>query len=106
MDIHASMLDISLSGMGLLVCASDDHELEFHPNSSVCTDFQTSPTFRWAKLGGAVHYQQKLSRSIARLGIRLYPKMEQARQLKTYIANRKAEIMEEIDQAYIDASIH
>ena len=104
-NIRASLLDISLSGMGVLVCISDDHELEFQPNSSVCTDFQTSPTFRWTKLGGAIHYQQKMSRSIARLGIRLYPKIEQARQLEKYIANRKAEIMEEFDQAYIDAPI-
>ncbi len=104
-DIRASMLDISLSGMGVLVCNSDDREFEFHPNSSVCTDFQTSPTFRWAKLGGAIHYQQKVSRSIARLGIRLYPKLEQARQLEKYIANRKTEIMEELERASMAAKI-
>ncbi len=104
-NIRASLLDISISGMGVLVCSSDDQELEFQPNSSMCSDFETSPTFRWAKLGGAIHYQQKLSKTISRLGLRLYPKMEQARQLEKYIAYRKTEIMEELDQACITASV-
>ncbi len=98
MDFRASLLDISLCGMGVLLCTSDDPEFEFKANSSVCTDFQTSPNFKWIKLGGAIHYQKKLSNSIARLGIRLYPKLEQARQLERYIANRKTEIMEELER--------
>jgi hypothetical protein len=106
MIIRASMLDISIRGMGVLVCNSEEQELDFHPNSSVCTDFETSPTFRWAKLGGAIHYQHKLSKSIARLGIRLYPKIEQARQMEKYISKRKVEIMEELNQAYVAASVH
>lgn len=105
MDFRASMLDISLNGMGVLVCKSDDPELEFQANSCVCSDFQASPAFKWIKLGGAIHYQQKVSRSIARLGIRLYPKLEQARQLEKYIANRKTEIMEELERASMAAKI-
>ncbi|UCF29558.1 MAG: hypothetical protein JSW42_07795 [Chloroflexota bacterium] len=106
MNIRASMLDISIRGMGVLVCSSEEQGLDFQPNSCVCTDFETSPNFRWAKLGGAVHYQQKLSSSLARLGIRLYPKIEQARQLEKYISLRKAEIMEELNQAYVSATVH
>jgi hypothetical protein len=105
MDFRASMLDISLNGMAVLVCKSEDPELEFQANSSVCADFQTSPAFRWIKLGGAIHYQQKVSRSTARLGIRLYPKLEQARQLDKYIAKRKTEIMEELERASMAAKI-
>jgi hypothetical protein len=103
MDFRASMLDISLNGMGVLICTTENPELEFHANSSVCIDFQTSPDFNWIKLGGAIHYQKKLSSAIARLGIRLYPKLEQARQLERYIANRKAEIMEELERTSIAA---
>jgi len=105
MDIRASMLDISINGMGVLVGTADDPKLHFQTNSCVCTDFHTSPTFRWTKLGGAIHYQQKMAQSIVRLGIRLYPKLEQARQLEKYIAKRKDEIMEELDQTFIAASI-
>jgi hypothetical protein len=105
MEFRASMLDISLNGMGVLVCKSDNPELEFQVNSCVCTDFQTSPTFRWTKLGGAIHYQNTVSRSIVRLGIRLYPKLEQARQLEKYIACRKTEIIEELEQASMAAKI-
>jgi hypothetical protein len=102
--MRASMLDISFSGMGLLVSSSDDCELEFEPNSRVCFDFQINPAIRWAKLGGAIHYQQKLSPTISRLGIRLYAKTEQAQQLREYLAERKAEILGELDQAYITAN--
>jgi hypothetical protein len=56
-------------------------------------------------LGGAIHYQKQVADSIVRLGIRLYPKVEQVRQLERYIDARKAEILEELDQAYLTASI-
>ncbi len=105
MAIRASMLDISINGMGVLVGNSDDPDLEFQPNTSICSDFQTSPKFGWTKLGGAIHYQQNVADSIVRLGIRLYPKVEQVRQLEKYIDNRKVEILDELDQAYLSASI-
>lgn len=101
--VRASLLNISLCGMGVLICSSED--CEFEPNSSVCVDFQITPAFRWIKLGGAIHYQQKkLPTTISRLGIRLYPKIEQAQLLKKYLAYRKAEILNEIEQNYIAAT--
>ena len=105
MSIRASLVDISINGMGVLVGNSDNHEVEFQPNTSVCSDFHTSPTFEWKKLGGAIHYQKQVADSIVRLGIRLYPKVEQVRQLERYIDTRKAEILDELDQAYLSASI-
>ena len=105
MDIRASMLDLSINGMGLLVGNTEDCDMEFEPNSCVQTDFETTPAHRWTKLGGAIHYQLKVARSIVRLGIRLYPKVEQARQLDNYIAKRKTEIMEELDQVYLSTLI-
>lgn len=103
--IRASLLDISINGMGVLVGSSDDRELEFKPNTSIRSDLQNSPIFGWTKLGGAIHYQQTVADSIVRLGIRLYPKVQQSRQLEKYIDNRKAEISDELDQAYLSASI-
>lgn len=105
LQYRASMLDLSVNGMGLLIGNSGDEEIEFEPNSCVRTDFETSPGFRWIKLGGAIHYKLKVARSIVRLGIRLYPKIEQARQLEKYVAQRKAEIMAEFEQASLNASI-
>lgn len=103
--IRASLVDISVNGMGVLVGNTDSLEVEFQPNTSVCSDFQTSPSFQWTKLGGAIHYQQKTSDSIVRLGIRLYPKAEQVHLLERYIDTRKAEILDELDQAYMSASV-
>jgi hypothetical protein len=105
MEYRASMLDLSVNGMGLLVGNSEKCEMEFEANSCVRTDFEPSPGFRWLKLGGAIHYQVKVAKSIVRLGIRLYPKIEQARQLEKYVAKRKAEIMQELEQAYLNASL-
>jgi hypothetical protein len=102
---RASLLDISLSGIGLLVGISGDPEIDFHPNCSVCIDLQTSPGYKWEKLGGAIHYQQKTSRLIVRLGIRLYPKPEQAHHLEKYIESRLGEIREELDQAAFNSRI-
>jgi hypothetical protein len=102
---RASLLDISLNGMGLLVGISGDPAINFQPNCSVCIDFETSPGFKWEKLGGAIHYQQKKSRLVFRLGIRLYPKLEQARQLEKYINIRKAEIKQELDEASFHSRI-
>ena len=68
-------------------------------------DFEIIPGFKWEKLGGAIHYQQKTSRLIVRLGIRLYPKLEQARQLEKYINMRQAEIKNELTEASFNARI-
>ena len=102
---RASLLDVSLSGMGLMVGISGNPEIDFQPNCSVCIDFQTSPDYKWEKLGGAIHYQQIGSRLIVRLGIRLYPKLEQARQLEKFVKVRLDEIKEELDQVSFNSRI-
>ena len=102
---RASLLDVSLNGMGLLVGISGDPQINFQPNCSVCVDFETSPGFKWEKLGGAIHYQQKSSRLIVRLGIRLYPKLEQARQMEKYVKLRLGEIKQELDEASFNSRI-
>jgi hypothetical protein len=103
MDLRASMLDISINGMGVLIGNSYEPQLDFLPNSGVCANFQISPELRRIKLGGAIHYSYEVTRSIMRLGIRLYPKAEQARQLGRYISRRKQEIIEELEQTSISA---
>jgi hypothetical protein len=105
LGIRSSLSDISINGAGLLLGKSEDYEIKFEINSSVVIDFHINPAFRWRKLGGAIQYQQSATSSLLRLGIRLYPKEEQARHLDRYIADRKAEIMEDLDQTYLTASI-
>lgn len=104
-DIRSSLLDISTSGVGLLVGNPEDYDVTFEINSSVEIDFRINPAFRWTKLGGAIQYRHFSTRSLLRLGIRLYPKEEQALHLDRYIADRKAEIMEELDQVFLTTSI-
>ena len=96
---RASLLDVSTHGMGLLVGISSEPEIDFQSNCSACIDCEISSRFKWEKLGGAIHYQQKTSRLIVRLGIRLYPKLEQARRLEEYIQLRMNEIKEELSEA-------
>jgi len=104
-DIRASLSNISNNGAGLLVGRPESRELKFETNSSVEIDFQISPAYKWEKLGGAIHYQHYVTSSILRLGIRLYPKFEQSHNLDNYIMDRKAEIMDHLEQIYFAASM-
>lgn len=104
-DIRASLSDLSNNGAGLLVGKPESGELSFETNSCVDIDFHIKPAYRWEKLGGAIHYQQLVTGSMLRLGIRLYPKLEQSHYLDNYIVDRKAEIMDHLEQIYYAASI-
>ncbi|MFL7894229.1 MAG: hypothetical protein AB8I56_19385 [Anaerolineales bacterium] len=104
-DIRASLSDLSNNGAGLLVGKPESRELRFETNSCVDIDFQISRAYKWEKLGGAIHYQQFVTSSMLRLGIRLYPKLEQSHYLDSYIIERKAEIMDHLEQIYYASSI-
>jgi hypothetical protein len=104
-DIRASLSDLSINGAGLLVGKPENCKLRFETNSCVDIDFQIKPAYRWEKLGGAIHYQQLVTGSMLRLGIRLYPKVEQSHYLDSYIIDREAEIMDHLEQIYYASSI-
>jgi hypothetical protein len=103
--LRAPLVDISLNGMGILACKTRiDKEVKIQPASSVRLDFQLPPNFKFTAVKGRVVYMHPINQSVAKSGLRLYPKAREVRSLEKYIAQRKDEIMQEIDQAYLELS--
>ena len=103
--LRAPLVDISLNGMGILASKGKiDREVKIRPASSVRLDFQLPPDYKLTSIRGTVVYTQAVNRSVVKSGLHLYPKAREARSLEKYTAQRKQEIMEAIEQAYLDLS--
>lgn len=102
--IRASMQTLSIDGMGVLACKSLKPDTKIYPNSLVKLDFQITPNYVWDTLKGVIVYVHKVQNSFSRCGIRLHPNSKQARLLERYVYLRKREIMEELDQVFINAT--
>lgn len=103
-QLRASMQTISIDGIGLLACERGKPREKIYPNSLVKLDFQITASYVWEVLKGVIVYMHKVQDSISRCGIRLHPNKNQARLLERYIYLRTREIMDELDQAFINAS--
>ena len=102
--IRSSMQTLSINGMGALACKSIKPDKKIYPNSLVKIDFQITPNYIWESLKGVIVYMHKVQNSFSRFGIRLHPNSKQAQLLERYIYLRKREIMDELDQAFINAT--
>jgi hypothetical protein len=101
--IRASLEDLSVKGMGLLAYKLLERGAHFQPGSHVLLDFELPNDFDWAALRGVVVYVKTCSSSLVRIGLRLQPNDRDARSLEKYIAQRKQEIVEELELAYFKA---
>jgi hypothetical protein len=86
-----------------MVSTAAEREEHLQTNSSIKLEFQITPEYKWTALRGRIVYIIKVSKSLFRLGIQLQPSTQQARKLEKYIALRKKEIMNELDQAFLAA---
>jgi hypothetical protein len=93
--------NISVNGMGVLAYKILERGATVRPGSMVRLDFQLSSGYNWADIKGKIVHLQSIDKSMARIGIRLYPNDKEARSLARYVALRKREIMEEMDHAYM-----
>jgi hypothetical protein len=73
------------------------------PGSKILLDFELSPDCRWQSLRGTVVYIREMDKVSEKLGIQLFPIARETHSLERYIADRKREILEELQQAYIKA---
>src|SRR4030067_1922284 len=101
---RASLENISINGMGLLAYKLFESRMKIQPGSNTQLEFQLSPEYKYMALKGRIIYSRTINSLFVKLGIQLYPKAREARLLKKYIAQRKYEIMEELDQAFTDLS--
>lgn len=103
-NLRASLQTISIDGIGLLACERGKPREKIYPNSLVKLDFQITSNYAWESLKGVIVYMHKIQDSISRCGVRLHPNDQQSGLLERYIYLRKREIMDELDQAFINAT--
>jgi len=102
--VRTCLENISVDGMGLLAYKLIEKGMEIQPGSNVQLDFRLPPDHQYTALKGTIVYLNPIGRFLARIGIRLFPKAKETRLLEKYIAQRKQEILVELDRAYWEMS--
>jgi hypothetical protein len=102
--IRPYLENISAGGMGILAFKLDEAEMRIQPGSNVHFDFELAADCSFTGLKGVVIYINGSSSSSAKIGIKLFPKVQEARLLEKFVAQRKQEIFEELTQAYWELS--
>jgi hypothetical protein len=102
-SLTASMENISMGGVGLLAYKLDQRGFDLQNGSSVKLDFELPQVRARLSLPARVLNIQHHGDCISCLGINTFPNVDQARALERYITRRKAEILDELDQAFNDA---
>jgi hypothetical protein len=92
--------NISVNGMGVLAFKLLEKGMSIRPGSKIQLEFQLSPDHKYTGLKGTVIYVNSIDSYLTTIGIQLFPNIRETRLLEKYIAPRKQEILEELNQAY------
>jgi hypothetical protein len=92
--------NISVNGMGILAFKFLERGMRIQPGSKIQLEFQLSPDHKYTGLKGTVIYINSIDSYLTTIGIQLFPNIRESRLLEKYIAPRKQEILEELNQAY------
>jgi hypothetical protein len=101
--LSATLEDINPQGLGVRVNKRHQEVRTLLPSTPVHLDFKLPPSFGWHELKGTVVTLKPMTAPFSRIGIRLNPHPGQNRMLEEYMAYRKTEIIEEMDQASLMA---
>jgi hypothetical protein len=98
--LEGAVLDIDEAGMGMVVRSCGLPERGMQPRSHVQLDFPPllDPPLR--PLRGTIVHSEPINSALLRVGIRFQRNNRQASFFKAYAAERKAEILNEVDRAY------
>jgi PilZ domain len=94
--------NISANGMGLLVYKLFERGIEIQPGMNLQLDFQLPPDYSFMGLKGTIVYLRAVGGSLVKTGVQLFPKAREAYTLEKYVAQRKREILQELEQAYCE----
>ena len=94
------MENISANGMGILAFKIFEKGMRLQPGSKVQLEFKLVPSPIYMALKGKIIYINTIDRYITTIGMRLFPTARESRLLKEYIAPRKQDILDELNQAY------
>jgi PilZ domain len=98
--VRECMQNISVNGMGILAFKIFEKGMKIQPGSKIQLEFQLSPDYKYTGLTGTIIYLNTIDRYLTTIGIKLFPTARESRLLEKYIAPRKQEILEELNQAY------
>ena len=94
------MENISANGMGILAFKIFEKGLRIRPGSRIQVEFHLPPGKQRMLLKGAIIYINPIGAYLTTIGIRLYPTAQEARLIHEYIAPRKQDILEELNQSF------
>jgi hypothetical protein len=97
---RAAMDNISVDGMRILAFKILEGGMRIQPGSRVQLEFQLASDYIFMARKGTIIYINTIGRCFTKIGFRLFPTARESRLLKEYIALRKQEILEELNQAY------
>ena len=103
-EFRAPIENISANGMGILAYKLFEMGMKLQPGSNIHLDFQLPPNYKYTGLKGSIVYLQNIGRYSTKLGIQLFPKASEAHSLEKYVAQRKQEILGELDQLFLELS--
>jgi len=98
--VRECLENISVNGMGIIAVKICERGIRLLPGTNVQLEFQLYPDHNYSGLNGTVVYIKPISRCLTKIGVQLFPTAKEARLLEKYIAPRKQEILEELNQAY------
>jgi hypothetical protein len=94
--------NIAIDGMGMLVDRFFEKEIDLQASKKISLCLILPPDLELANLSGTIINLQTICKNLMRLGIRLLPRPHETSCLKAYVAQRKAEILEELDQVLFE----
>jgi hypothetical protein len=95
---RAFVEDISSEGIGILANKTIDLEGRLQPGVRLLLEFQLAPEHLFFYLKGTIMYRRNVGQQLVKLGLRLLPNYHQKIALQTYISQRYAEILRELEQ--------
>ncbi|MCI0519644.1 MAG: hypothetical protein L0Z70_05235 [Chloroflexi bacterium] len=101
---RACLENMSVNGMGALAFGMLEKGVSIQSGVNVLLDFELPPNQKFTALKGNLVYLHRAGRSAVTMGIRLFPKAKESRVLEGYVAQRKQEIFEELNQSYWEIS--
>jgi len=102
-SFRALLEDISLDGVGVLANKNIDPAFRLKVGSKLKLNFQIDADHVFNNLSGMLVYRQKVGLQLVKFGIHLYPEEIHKAALQEIISQRRAEILNELDQAYSQA---
>jgi hypothetical protein len=99
---RAYLENLAVDGVGLLVHSSCKKKGELSADAPVTLEVQLLPFTQNLMLKGTTAYVLTGPSPFTRVGVRLHPRPEEARLLESYIERCHDEIMNELDEMYVE----